>query len=198
MTPSKHSLAALIGSRICHDLISPIGAITNGLELMEMGGKIGGEEMTLVSESVGNASARIRFFRISFGLATEGQQVSTKDIISILHDVTDGGRLSIDWQARVNPSRREARAVFLGILCLETALGAGGEMRINQNGDTWSLEARADKIIQHPDLWAHLTDATEISPTPAQVQFALLPESVQEMGRNLDVHVLERGISIRF
>ena len=65
------NLAALIGSRICHDLISPIGAINNGLELLDMNGGVQGAEMELISGSVGNAGARIRFFRIAFGSFSE-------------------------------------------------------------------------------------------------------------------------------
>ena len=63
------TFATLIGSRICHDLISPIGAINNGIELIEMGSTASTPEMTLISESVVNASARIRYFRIAFGAA---------------------------------------------------------------------------------------------------------------------------------
>ena len=63
------NLAALIGSRICHDLISPIGAVTNGLELMSMAGGTG-PELELVNESAANANARIRLFRLAFGQAT--------------------------------------------------------------------------------------------------------------------------------
>ena len=54
------NLSALIGSRICHDLISPIGAINNGLELLGMTTRQAGPEMALISESVENAAARIR------------------------------------------------------------------------------------------------------------------------------------------
>ncbi len=48
----KPDLAALVGSRICHDLISPIGAIGNGVELMMMEGAAKGPEMALITESV--------------------------------------------------------------------------------------------------------------------------------------------------
>ncbi|MEP3017383.1 MAG: histidine phosphotransferase, partial [Tateyamaria sp.] len=60
MGQSNVNLGALIGSRICHDLISPIGAINNGLELLGMSNEREGPELDLISESVGNASARIR------------------------------------------------------------------------------------------------------------------------------------------
>ena len=73
--PDKPDLAALLGSRICHDLISPIGAIGNGLELLMMDGSAAGPEMALISESVGNANARIRFFRVAYGLAQGNQRL---------------------------------------------------------------------------------------------------------------------------
>ena len=53
-------LAALVGSRICHDLISPIGAIGNGVELLSLTDGDTGAEMDLINESVQNANARIR------------------------------------------------------------------------------------------------------------------------------------------
>jgi histidine phosphotransferase ChpT len=61
-------IAALIASRICHDLISPIGAIGNGMELMALssGQEQSSPELDLISQSVENANARIRFFRIGF------------------------------------------------------------------------------------------------------------------------------------
>ena len=65
MGTSNVNLAALIGSRICHDLISPIGAINNGLELLGMTGSSEGPELQLITDSVGSATARIRFFRIA-------------------------------------------------------------------------------------------------------------------------------------
>ena len=63
-------LAALLGSRICHDLISPIGAIGNGVELMLMDGAGRAPEVALISESVDAANARIRFFRVAYGVSS--------------------------------------------------------------------------------------------------------------------------------
>ncbi|MGB2202346.1 MAG: hypothetical protein ACPH5G_13525, partial [Pseudooceanicola atlanticus] len=57
MASHTRTIATLIGSRICHDLISPIGAIQNGIELLTMEGKTG-PEVALIEDSVRNASAR--------------------------------------------------------------------------------------------------------------------------------------------
>mgnify|MGYP003674670450 CR=1 FL=1 len=59
MADSENDLAALIGSRICHDLISPIGAINNGLELVAMSGDVMSQEMELIAQSVENASIQV-------------------------------------------------------------------------------------------------------------------------------------------
>ena len=53
------TLSSLIGSRICHDLISPIGAIINGLELMEFKGGQISSEIGLIEESCGAAASHI-------------------------------------------------------------------------------------------------------------------------------------------
>ena len=82
MTSTRPDLAALIGSRICHDLISPIGAISNGVELMEMTQTDMGPEFELISESVANANARVRLFRIAFGAADPGIEIASAEIVS--------------------------------------------------------------------------------------------------------------------
>ena len=115
---SRHvNLSALIGSRICHDLISPIGAINNGLELLGMSGDQSGPEMDLIQESVGNASARIRYFRVAFGAAGE-QTMGRSEITSILGDVVSGARLDVAWGPMDAQPRSEVRLAFLALLCV--------------------------------------------------------------------------------
>lgn len=65
--PNTPDIAALVSARICHDLISPIGAIGNGVELLMLDKAAASPEMDLISESVTQASARIRFFRLAYG-----------------------------------------------------------------------------------------------------------------------------------
>lgn len=72
-------LAALLCSRVCHDIISPVGAINNGLELLEEGGA-DADAMRLIKTSARNASARLQFARIAFGAAgSAGMQIDTGD-----------------------------------------------------------------------------------------------------------------------
>ena len=182
---TQASLATLIGSRICHDLISPIGAINNGLELLTMSGKAMGPEFDLIGESVDHASARIRFFRIAFGSAGD-QMVGPPEVLSILRDLYETGRLTFDWEP-VEPVQRAAvRMAFLAIMCAETAMPYGGAIRIVREGDAWALSGQADRINVDPELWAVLggQEPQGLLP-PSQVHFALLPLLALDEGRRV-------------
>ena len=66
LTLTGPDLAALLCSRVCHDVISPVGAINNGLELLDEGGA-DADAMDLIRTSALNASVRLKFARIAFG-----------------------------------------------------------------------------------------------------------------------------------
>lgn len=66
LTLNGADLAALLCSRVCHDVISPVGAINNGLELLDEGGA-DADAMDLIRTSALNASVRLKFARLAFG-----------------------------------------------------------------------------------------------------------------------------------
>lgn len=192
------NLSALIGSRICHDLISPIGAINNGLELLGMTASQVGPEMALISESVENATARIRFFRVAYGAAGD-QMMGRPEVVSILKDLAKGGRLDYEWEPETPLPRAQVRLAFLGLQCIETAMPFGGKVSITVNDSRWVLCGTANKVTIEPDLWDNLTDTTKCTAvSPAQVQFLLLPILAAEMERNLSVDSTETTIKVQF
>jgi histidine phosphotransferase ChpT len=194
MAVDNVNLAALIGSRICHDLISPIGAINNGLELLGMAGAMDGPELELISDSVGNANARIRFFRVAFGAAGD-QELSRTEVISILDDISKGGRLKYQWSSLDSHSRSETRLAFLALLCLETALPFGGVVKVLCADGKWTISGAGTKLKVDDDLWARISGGqSSAKVTPALVQFALLPEMAKEMARTVRLEqTLEKG-----
>ncbi|MEL7114681.1 MAG: histidine phosphotransferase family protein [Pseudomonadota bacterium] len=190
MPPTSNNLAALLSSRICHDLVSPIGAIANGVELMQMAGGNGGPELDLISESVENANARIRFFRIAFGVAAHDQRVPIKEIRDILADVTRGTRLQIDWQSDTDLLRSEVKLIFLLLLCFETAMPWGGKIVVTQPSTSWNVTGTSDRMKDLGPLWTILRDATtEVDVNAAQVQFLLFPLLLQERMRSINLTV---------
>ncbi|WP_299558964.1 histidine phosphotransferase family protein [uncultured Sulfitobacter sp.] len=190
------AFATLIGSRICHDLISPIGAINNGLELIEMSNPAGSPELALISESVSSASARIRFFRIAFGAAGE-QMVSRAEVVSILEDVYASGRLKIVWQPSDGLQRTYVKLAFLALLCLETGMPYGGRVEITLQQETVILTGHADKLNIDEALWTRLSGGPEgAALVPAHVQFGLLPVIASDEGRKVRVSSEETRIVI--
>lgn len=181
MADDTPDFAALIGSRICHDLISPLGAIGNGVELLAMTPAGDSPEAALIAESVANANARLRFFRLAYGAG--GGQVAASDIRSILAGMTRGGRLAVDWQVAGDPPRRRVKLAFLALQCLETALPWGGQVTLRAAGGNWQAEARGARLAVDEALWSNLGAAR---PDPAlgaaQVQFALLPVEARAQG----------------
>ena len=197
--PDKPDLAALLGSRICHDLISPIGAIGNGLELLLMEGSTSGPEMALIAESAGNASASIRFFRIAFGMAPSDARLGRSEVQSILSDLTQGGRLSVDWQTAEDMPRGDVKIVFLLIQCLESAMAYGGKISVSVSDGRWIITGKADKLKINPALWEVLVNpAAAPDFTPAQVQFPLVAEEIARLHHRLTAELTETEIRLSF
>src|ERR1700752_3776769 len=93
-------LAALLCSRICHDLISPTGAIVNGLEVLEEGGDAETRSfaMDLIKKSARTASARLQFCRIAFGAAgSAGAQIDTGDAEKMARGFIEDDKTSLTW-----------------------------------------------------------------------------------------------------
>ena len=198
MGQSNVNLASLIGSRICHDLISPIGAITNGLELLDLAGGAQGPEMDLISDSVGNAGARIRFFRIAYGAAGE-QLLGRPEIVSVLDDLGPGSRQTICWAPLDPQPRTEVRMAFLALQCCETAMPYGGTVKVIVEDGVWTVIGEADKLSVDETLWAGLSVPERLPEiTPALVQFALLPTIASDLGRRVKTSQSDYQIVLRF
>ncbi|MDR0807650.1 MAG: histidine phosphotransferase [Gemmobacter sp.] len=195
----RPDLVALLGSRICHDLISPIGAIGNGVELLMLEGQQPGPEISLIADSAASANARLRFFRIGFGASGAEQRLGRAEILGLLADLTRGGRIGIGWTSPADLPRREARLAFLLIMCLETAMSYGGAITVERGETGWQILGRAPRLRIDPDLWELLSNpAAPYDLTAAQVHFALVHEALTRHGRSLLIDIRESEIRLEF
>lgn len=198
-TYTTENIAALIGSRICHDLSSPIGAVNNGLELLALSGAPDGPEMALVADSAASATARISLFRFAFGAASDGQQTTSQEICRVWAAAHPEGRLTLDWNSSQNLPRLEAQALLLAFLCAETALPLGGSLRVSQDGSVWAIDVKGSSLNAEPALWACLAGQVPAgSILPAHVQFLLLPRLLDSLGRRCSYEVSGNGLEIWF
>ncbi|OIP83240.1 MAG: hypothetical protein AUK37_07605 [Rhodobacterales bacterium CG2_30_65_12] len=194
--PDATALVALVGSRIAHDLASPIGAIANGVELLGLTGREASPELDLIAESVANASARIKTFRIAFGAAQAGQVVPEAEIAALA--TGDGRRLEIAWRVPGDVARADAKLAVLALMCLEAALPWGGRVTVTRDGTALQIAASADRTKADTALWdflAGLAPAPE-SVAPAQVQFLLLAAEAAAQSRALHLSRGETAIRI--
>jgi histidine phosphotransferase ChpT len=191
----RHDLTALIGSRICHDLISPIGAISNGVELLQMDAAGRSPEVALIAESVANASARVKFFRLAFGAASAGQRIGRSEVQDILTEITRGARLQVGWTSGPDLPRDGARLALLLMMCVESAMPYGGRVRIIYEENRWLIEAEAAKLKVDADLWEVLSNpAASVDIGAAQVHFALAPEELARQSRTLNLTIADQVI----
>ncbi|PID35195.1 MAG: histidine phosphotransferase [Rhodobacterales bacterium] len=190
---------ALLGSRICHDLISPLGAIGNGVELLQLSGMAETPEMALIAESVENANMRIRFFRIAFGAAPKGQTVSAREIAAVLAPGVDGRKIEIDWVLEGDQPRPIAKAIFLILQCFDSAMPWGGRVRVSHDGDHWTIAGEAERLKIDHTLWELLSNpAAEVDLAAAHVHFALVAPELARQGRKLGLTVSDHSISVEF
>ena len=193
-------LAALVSSRLCHDLISPIGAIGNGVELMMMDSAgTSGQEMALILESTGAANARISYFRIAFGLCSPDQRISRSEAATIIEDMTIGGRLKVVWDSPHDLARRDVKLAFLALLCLESALPQGGAVTVKMSDTGWHLAAHTTRLRVDATLWDAISNQDlygEI--TPGQVHFPLMTLEAARQHRRVIVTRSETELHLTF
>ena len=197
-------LAALLCSRVCHDLISPVGAIANGLEVMEEGKD---EEtskfaMDLIKKSARTASAKLQFCRIAFGAAgSAGAQIDTGDAEKVTRGLMEDEKTKVAWNLpRVLLAKNRVKLLLNMMVIAQQTIPRGGVLTVNPigDGDTMSfrlmaagLNARLPQNIADILSGAHATtvDAHAVQPYYTRLL-------AQACGLTVRLAVEAEGISI--
>ena len=177
-------LAQLVGSRLCHDIVNPLSAISNGIELLALSGAARTPEIDLIASAVGDALARVRFYRIAFGAARAGETLSERELCEILTALYSGGRQDVDWQIAGDLPRRDAKLAFLMLGCAETAFPLGASLQVTNADGAWRVSGAGRKLANDETLWGllHGTGPADEAPPPGRVQFALLAQEMAARG----------------
>ncbi len=143
-----HDLATQLVAKLCHDFISPAGAIMSGLDLLEdpSAQDMRTEALNLISTSARKLVTLVHFARVAFGAATSAEAFSGKELHKILSDVFDTMRAELDFA--IEPAelfaKPAARALLnLGLLA-GNALPTGGKARLTCTHDEDGLHLRAE------------------------------------------------------
>ena len=139
LAPDALDLAALLCSRVCHDVISPVGAITNGLEVLE---DEEGEEMRtfaldLIKKSAKQASAKLQFARLAFGAAgSAGSEIDLGDAEQVARGMLEGDKVTLSWVGARRTMRKNFVKLLLNLLLVaSSAVPRGGRIAIEISGE---------------------------------------------------------------
>lgn len=196
---SSNDLSALVSARLCHDLISPMGAIGNGLELLQMSQGGGADELALINDSLATALAKLRFYRIAFGPADPEARQSL-DEAAQLTDAMFHGRFSVDWRHdQASIERPLIKLIYLAVLCMEKSLPMGGVLRISTSAGAIDLSVDGARTAPPAGLWEHVADGAALDDVQSNsVQFPLLRRALLATARRLEADFSEAGARLRF
>ena len=128
-------LAALLCSRVCHDVISPVGAIVNGLEVLEDEDDTSMKEfaLDLIKKSARQASARLQFARLAFGAAgSAGAEIDLGDAEQVAKGFIHDDKLSLGWNAERRLLPKNKVKLLLNLILVATnAIPRGGRITVN-------------------------------------------------------------------
>ena len=176
--PDQLELAALLCSRVCHDLISPVGAIVNGLEVLDDNPKPEDREfaLDLIRKSAKTASARLQFCRLAFGAAgSAGAQIDLGDAQTMARGHIEDAKTTISWNLpRLLLPKNRVKLLLNMLVIAQQTIPRGGTLTVDPigEGETMSfrvtatgLNARVPQNIA--DMLAgsaHAADAHAVQP----------------------------------
>ncbi|MEO0464138.1 MAG: histidine phosphotransferase family protein [Pseudomonadota bacterium] len=142
---SSTDLAALLCSRLCHDMLSPVGALSNGLELLaeETDPEMRANVIDLLEQSASISTGKLKFFRLAFGAAGGfGEAVPVEEAQGVIAALTaEAKRVQLNWSIAEPSLPKPAVKVLLNLsqIALDTlvrggTLDIGAERRANDHG----------------------------------------------------------------
>jgi histidine phosphotransferase ChpT len=136
--PDALELAALLCSRVCHDLISPVGAIVNGLEVLDDNPKPEDREfaLDLIRKSAKTASARLQFCRLAFGAAgSSGAQIDLGDAQTMARGHLEDAKTTIAWNLpRVLLPKNRVKLLLNMMVIAQQTIPRGGVLTVDAVG----------------------------------------------------------------
>ncbi|MDZ7823268.1 MAG: histidine phosphotransferase family protein [Ahrensia sp.] len=197
---SASDLGSLLCSRVCHDVISPVGAINNGLELLDEGG-MDEDAMALIRQSAVNASARLQFARIAFGAAgSAGVQIDTGDAQVVAENYMKNEKPEFTWQGtRAYLPKAKVKLILNLLLIANGSVPRGGsvDFSMETEGENITLTFTAKgKMLRVPQKFQDMLDGrTSEDPIDAHsVQYYYTLLLAKEAGMEISVHMDDEKI----
>jgi histidine phosphotransferase ChpT len=190
---SDLDLAALLCSRVCHDIISPVGAIANGLELMDdpdVDADMKATALDMVRNSAKTATAKLKFCRIAFGASgSAGAQIDMGEAGEMAKAFVGEEKISLNWQApRENRPKAEVKLVLNMMMLAMAGIPRGGVVTVTVDGRNFAVKADGERSKVPQAMADVLTGAAAIETLDARmVQPYYAKLLAQSAGLNLEM-----------
>jgi histidine phosphotransferase ChpT len=200
----SHEFASLLCSRLCHDLLSPVGALNNGIELLsdEHDPEMRARCLDLLGESARASANKLKFFRLAFGAAGGfGDEVDTREARVAIEGLFGGdGRIQLGWMVDESTMGKSALKVLLNLVLIAgDALVRGGRLDVgaekHSNGLDIVVRADGPRIVLDPELKRVLVgDVEEDSIAPRAAAAWLAHCLVADAGGEIQVSDQDEGV----
>lgn len=199
MASRSADFASLLCSRLCHDMLSPIGALNNGLELLadETDPEMRARCMELLADSARASANKLKFFRLAFGSAGGfSEQVPTDDARSVLDGLYGGGKVQLGWMVGEPTLPKNAIKVLLNLaLIAGDALVRGGQLDVGAEGHEIVIRAEGPRLILDPEIRNAALGEADADLISARAAAAWLVHLlVEDAGGSLQLSEPEPGI----
>ncbi|MGA7544731.1 MAG: histidine phosphotransferase ChpT [Methyloceanibacter sp.] len=171
-------LAALISSRICHDVINPVGAIANGLEMLgeEPDEAMREQAMDLIRKSASQASAKLQFARLAFGAAgSAGAEIDLRDAEKVSRDFVQAPKHKLEWRGPAATLPKNKVKLLLNLVALGVvALPRGGTVSVEIGGEPpnvhFTVRAKGDAARLNDQVMSLLTGGNGVAVDAHSIQ----------------------------
>ena len=199
----SHEFASLLCSRLCHDLLSPIGALNNGIELLsdEHDPDMRARCLDLLGESARASANKLKFFRLAFGAAGGfSEEVDTREARAAIDGLFGAdGRIQIGWMVDEPTMSKSALKILLNLVLIAgDSLVRGGRLDIgaerHEAGVDIVIRAEGSRIVLDPELRRVLHGDTSGEIAPRAAAAWLVQSLVAEGGGELQLMDEEEGV----
>src|SRR5436305_6815121 len=177
--PDALELAAMLCSRVCHDLISPVGAIVNGLEVLDDDPKPEDREfaLDLIRKSAKTASARLQFCRLAFGAAgSSGAQIDLGDAQTMARGQIEDGKCTITWNLpRLLLPKNRVKLLLNMLIVSQHTIPRGGTLIVDPIGEGETMSFRITAAGHNARLPQNIAELLSGERGPAADAHAIQP-----------------------
>lgn len=188
--------AALLSSRLCHDLISPVGALANGLEVLaeETDAEMRGFAMDLINSSAQAASVKLQFARFAYGAGGGiGDAIDTVEAEKVVRAYLETTKAELIWKAPALAAPKDAVKLLLNFILIGLdAIPYGGTIEASLDEEPDALQI----IVSAKGKKAKVSDLTRALLTEGPVEDPLNPRSIQAYYAALITRALSLKINL--